>query len=177
MIVTAFDTETTALIYNRTVADKHLPYIVDFYAAAVDLESGEILGEYETLVKPPIPLSEETTNITRLTDEHLKDAPAWKDVMELALAALENATIVLAHNAAFDKEMVEIECARAKRTVRWPPILCSIEATMHLKGYRLSMSALYELLFNMKFADAHRARPDTMALIRCAVELYRRGEL
>ncbi len=45
---------------------------------------------------------------------------------------------------------------------------------MHMKGHRLKMMQLYELLFGEQFADAHRARNDVQALRRLAVELYRR---
>jgi hypothetical protein len=68
-----------------------------------------------------------------------------------------------------------LEFERLKRTIKWPRPICTVESTVHIKGARLSMTKLHKYLFDADFPDAHRAKPDTQALIRCAVELYRRG--
>jgi ATP-dependent DNA helicase DinG len=177
MIVMAFDTETTSLINNRSMADKFLPHVIDFYGAIVDLSTGQIHNEYETLVNPGIPLDEEITRITGLTDADLKNAPAWSAVAGQVEALILSAPAALAHNAAFDAEILDIEFARLKRTIEWPPLICTVEQTRHLKSHNINLNDLYEMLFGERFEDAHRAKPDTVATIRVAMELYRRGML
>src|SRR5262249_43032643 len=91
---------------------------------------------------------------------------------------IESAECVVAHNAAFDKDMLDLEFKRLNLTpIAWPPILCTVEQTIHVTGYRLSLSALYEHLFGETFKDAHRAETDVRALTRCVIELRKRGEL
>jgi DNA polymerase III epsilon subunit family exonuclease len=177
MIVMAFDTETTGLVSNRSVSDKFLPHIIDFYAVIVDLASGQTHGEFGTLINPGIQLDPEITEITKLTDADLKDAPKWEKVADAIEEFIHSGPAVLAHNAAFDVEMVDIEYARLKRKIDWPPLICTVEQTRHLRSHNINLSDLHELLLGFRFEDAHRAKPDTQATVRCAIEMYKRGML
>lgn len=188
MIATIFDTETTGLLQNRTMKDGALPEVIDFYGAVVDLaasvEAGSpvILREYETLIKPSRPLGDKpnpgdkktTTQITGITNEMLAQAPRFAEVAGNIAAILEAAPFGIAHNVSYDHEMIEIEMGRCGKAVRWPRLICTVEATAYLKGKRLTLTALHEYLFSAPFPDAHRAKPDVAALIRCCVELFRR---
>ena len=184
-----FDTETTGLIKNRKVALHKLPEIIEFYGCYCDLKTGEIIQDYECLIRPQyvskketrdvglVELPEVITKVTGLTANDLTFKEIfsyhWVDICRL----FDNADFVIAHNANFDKEMVEIELERLNETFDWPQIICTIEQTMHLKGYRLKLSELYEFLFEEKLKDAHRAKNDVMALKKCCEELYKRDML
>jgi hypothetical protein len=61
--------------------------------------------------------------------------------------------------------------------IKWPDKICTVEQTVHLKGYRVSLSVLHETLFGMPFTGAHRAKVDVSALLFICKELYRIGEL
>jgi len=52
-----------------------------------------------------------------------------------------------------------------------------VEQTQHLKGHRLSLGDLHDLLLGERFSGAHRARADVMALARCVSEMIRRDML
>ena len=175
-----FDTETTGLIENRLRKIERQSEIIEFYGCSVDLDTGHVYGEYETLVKPKaFPMSKETIEKTKtmLTNDMLFSAPSFADVADEVRKWLEGATMCVAHNAAFDREMVDIEMERVGRNVYWPQMVCTIEQTMHLKGFRLSLTNLHQELFGEPFAGAHRAKNDVQALVRCAVELRKRGDL
>jgi DNA polymerase III epsilon subunit-like protein len=178
MIAYLFDTETTGLFDNRSLPLKKLPEIIEFYGCSVNLESGELINEYETLVRPKSPIPEEIIKITHITNEMVADAPAFGDVADNILNAIGNGGNPIAHNAHFDREIIEIEFERLGRQFPWPVRpLCSVEATVHLKGYALKLAGLHELLFAAPFPEAHRAKNDVKALTRCCVELFKRGEL
>lgn len=172
-----FDTETTSLIFNHTLPLQKQGSIIQFYGALVDLSSGEIIKETNHFIKPPKGVSDETIKITHITDEFLEDKPYFAAVANDIREAIECGYRPLAHNAAFDVEMVDVEFERLGQKINWKRPICTVESTIHLKGYRLSLTALHELLFGEGFADAHRADTDTQALIRCACELFKRGEL
>lgn len=177
MIAFIFDTETSGLIENRSIKLDKQPEIIEFYGALVDLTTGEIKAEIDELFKPTKRIEEIITKITTLTNDDLADKPPFSTHAMRIKSTLEEAPLVIAHNLSFDQEMVEIEMERLKKTIIWPAMLCTVEATLHLKGFRLKLSALHEYLFGQPFDGAHRARVDVDALIRCCVELVKRDEL
>jgi DNA polymerase III alpha subunit (gram-positive type) len=179
MIATVFDTETSGLIENRTLRLDRQPEIIEFYACAINLETGEMLDEFDTLIKPKKPVSDEITQITTITNDMLQDAEPFSKHANRIQGILERSPSVIAHNLAFDKDMVEIEFQRLSPGwhIEWPECICTVEQTNHIKGYRLSLSALHQTLFGEPFEGAHRAKVDVQALLRCSVELFKRGDL
>jgi DNA polymerase-3 subunit alpha (Gram-positive type) len=178
MKIFVFDLETSGLIENATVKDELLPDMIEFYGCLVDLETGEVSSEVDTLVKPRRPISEEITRITGLTNEDLETAPSMLEVAPTIKAAIEAAPAVLAHNASFDVEVTSLCFKRVGVPLIWPKRrLCTVEQTIHMKGHRLSLTALHTELFGEGFPAAHRAKNDVMALVEICKELFRRGDI
>lgn len=186
MLALVFDVETTGLIDNRTLRlDKQLN-IIEIYACLADLRYGQVIEEYESLVKPPkpfpevIPIDERKkkkktiTEITGLTNAMLDSSPAFGDIAPQLKRLLETAPCVISHNLSFDKEAVEIEFERLGQTITWPPGVCTVEASIHCKGYRMNLPELHEYLFGKPIIDRHRAKIDTKHLLDCCVEMHRR---
>lgn len=176
-----FDTETTDLLERTHLINLNKqPYITEFYGSIVDLTNGELISEYDTLIKVPVELKEKIVKITGITNDMLVDqhpfsfhAPSIKAFIET-----EGVDIAIAHNLSFDLEMLQVEFERLGMEVKWPKRkVCTVEATIFFKGFRLNLQGLHEYLFGTKFAEAHRAKHDVGALTRCSLELYRRGEL
>jgi len=172
-----FDTETTGLISNRTVRLDRQPHIIEFYGCIADLKTGEIERELDILIKPPVEISAEITKITTITNDLVRDSLPFSAHAADIKSLIESAPLVIAHNMAFDREMVEIEMERAGLTVAWPQILCTVEQTLHMRGFRLTLSALHERLLGAPFSGAHRAKVDVAALLRCCVKLHEKGDL
>ena len=172
-----FDTETTGLIENHTLALDKQPSVIEFFGCLADLKTGKIISSVDTLIKPPKPVSGEVTKITGLTNDDLANAPTFLEVQDKIFPALEGAPIIIAHNLSFDKEMMELEAERLSRKIKWPRLICTVEQTVALKGFRLSLSALHEHLFNETFTGAHRARVDVEALLRCCKKLHKMGAI
>ena len=174
------DTETTGLIFNHSITLDQQPEVVEYFGCVVDLAKRKVLSEYETLVKPTkYPMSPQiiAETKTKLSNEMLKSAPDFQIVAPLIKKQIEKAPLVIAHNASFDKEMINIEFERLDDEIKWPPTLCTVEQTIHIKGRRLSLTNLHIELFKEPFPEAHRARADVMALVRCCNELFKRGLL
>ena len=178
MIAFVYDTETSGLINNRSLPLNKQPEIIEFYGCVVDLRTGEILSEIETLIKPKVAVSDLITRITGIDNDLLQGAPDFTTVAPLIKATLEAQAVVIAHNASFDVEMVDIEFERLNQTIEWSTqVICTVEATLPLKGFRFKLQGLHEHLFGVPFAEAHRAKNDVVALTRCCVELFMRGDL
>lgn len=170
-----FDTETTGLINNRRLPLDKQPHITEFFGVTVDLATGKMGKKVSTLVKPPIHISGEITRITGINDATVADAPPFADVADVIFKAIEKAPVVIAHNLSYDVDMCELEAERLGRKIEWPRKVCTVEQTIHIKSFRLNLSRLHEILFGSPFAGAHRAEADVMALVKCCIELHKRG--
>lgn len=191
MIATLFDTETTGLIQNRTLRITEQPSVIEFYGAVVNLKTGKFGKEYGTLIKPPetsqvldsfnpekMKNGKTIEHMTGISLEMLQDAPSMKEVYPNIKKFIEASKACAAHNLSFDREMMDIEAERLEDKIKWPKIMiCTIEQTMNMKGFRLNLTKLYELLFGEKFEGAHRAKNDVHAQARVAIELFKRGML
>lgn len=173
----ALDTETTALMKNRAMRLDKQPEIFEFYSALFNMNTGEIVDEYSTMIRTTKTLPDEVVKITGVMDKDLTGAPPFSAVAAEIKRRIEVAPLIIAHNASYDQEVIDIEFERLGQKVEWGPLLCTVECTVHLYGFRLSLSALHEHLFGAPFAGAHRASEDTKALIRCVVELRKRREV
>lgn len=171
-----FDTETTALISNSLLAEKHQPQVIEFYGAL--FEGEEQVGELEFFCDPGKPLLEEITRITGIRPDQVAGQPSFGYYSEAVTQMIESADRVVAHNLSYDMAVINFELRRLGESVQWPADkVCTVESTEHLKGHRLNLSSLHELLFGVPFSGAHRARADVEALARCYHELVRRGEI
>ena len=172
-----FDTETTGLIENMTTRFDKQPEVVEFCGIRID-EKGKVLEELDQLIKPSIPITEEISKLNGIDNDMLKDKFHFVGYASAIRDIIERSSMVIAHNAAFDVDMLNLEFKKLKMTrIAWPRIICTVEQTIHIKGYRLTLSDLHEYLFKKKFEGAHRARADVEALARCVIELRKRGEL
>jgi DNA polymerase III epsilon subunit-like protein len=174
-----FDTETTGLVDCSLMPLPKQPRIIEFCGLQVDRE-GAVLQELDFICNPGpgIKLDEVVTKITGLKDSDLVGKPLFRERLDDVLALIADSEMCIAHNLSYDKQLVEFEAQRAGAEVRWPAVMvCTVEETLHFKGFRLSLTALHEHLFGVGFPSAHRARHDVEALVRCVVELFKRGDL
>jgi len=177
MIAVLFDTETTGLVANRTLALSKQPAIIEFYACRANLETGEIYYEYGTLIHTDRHMEKKARDTHHITDAELSTAPQFKQVADTIRTVLTSAPIIIGHNLTFDQEMIELEFQRlGEPPPRWPQPICTVEQTIHYKGHRLGLMELYTHLFTGKF-EAHRAKEDCLAVLRIACELHKRGDL
>lgn len=175
-----FDTETTDLIKSIDLPDKVQPRIIELYAEKLDDVTLEPVDVYHQMFNPGFDVTDEITKITSITNEMLKGKPSFtsqiREVSEFWFAQRWS----VGHNIMFDLDMLFVEVRRAGllRQFPWSPsILCTVEATEHLAGRRLSLTDLHKHLFGEAFDNAHRAKADVQSTARCLRELVRRGEL
>lgn len=164
-----------------------LPEVIEYYGVLADLNSGRVVSELHRMIRPRHRLPSQVaiglratrtiTAITGITDEEVLRARTFPEEAEAIFKQLEEAPLVIAQNASFDREMLDLEALRMDLELEWPPLICTIEQTVHLRGYRLKLADLHELLTGETFEGAHRAKADTHALLRCCVKLAERGEL
>jgi len=175
MIVTVFDTETTGLFASSLMDNEKKPELTEFCAIKYDLEKGEVVKEWDFLVKPKRGIPDEATAITGITNDMVDNEEAFEARIAEIKEALETPDAVIAHNLSYDREMIETELFRCGDTINWPRLICTVEETICIRGYRLILAELHREMTGETFLGAHRARNDVEALLRCVKVLYIRG--
>jgi DNA polymerase III subunit alpha, Gram-positive type len=175
------DLETTGLLVPDANDLRNQPYITEMYFVKLDFNedgSFKFIDEIETLVKPPIPISEEITQITGITNEMLYDKPSFPAIHNRLTSFFLGEEFFIAHNVAFEIGVIRCELARMGMETRfpWPPNqICTVERSLPIHNKRLSLGKLHEYLTGSPHENAHRARADVEALVRCYSGLMELG--
>lgn len=174
-----FDTETTGLSKPIPTKIEKQPFMTEIYALKLSPDM-KMIGEIDQLVKPPIPISKEITDITGIDDNLVKNSPSFFQIYDELYDFFDGCRYVVGQNVEFDINILFYELFRHNfdRKFPWPKNhICTIESSYHYKNKRLKLIDLHNLLFNKGFEKAHRAKNDVMATTRCFIELYNRGDI
>ncbi|MDT8376409.1 MAG: 3'-5' exonuclease [Mariprofundaceae bacterium] len=150
------DTETTGL---DTAGDRIIE--LGFVAFEYDASTGAIyrtLHTYDGFEDPGEPLTEIVRQITGITDEMLKGEKLDSDEI---MAWFEKADIVIAHNAAFDRQMIERRLPATGKS-SWG---CTLNDINWQSENILSRKLDYIACMLGFFFDGHRAVNDAQATL------------
>jgi DNA polymerase-3 subunit epsilon len=155
------DTETTGLDYLQ---DKIIELgMVIFEYDPVTAEIIRVVEQFSGFEDPGFPLSLETTEITGITDD-MVHGQFFDDQQVNRIA--EQASMVIAHNAGFDRKFVEVRFPVFSRL----PWACTV-TQINWQAERISTRILEYLLFKFGwFIDAHRALNDAEGVVQLLLE-------
>ena len=155
------DTETTGL---DTSHDKIIE--LGFIAFEFDGNTGavyKVLHTYSGFEDPHHPLSDEVKNVTGIADEMLVGQKL--DDIEIN-SWLEKSDLIVAHNAAFDRQMMERRLPESCYA-NWACTVQDIDWSAEGIGSRKLDYIAYQLGY---FFDAHRAVNDAEATLQLLIE-------
>lgn len=171
-----FDTETTGLISCIARPLDKQPRVIEFYGELIDTDTGARLAEVDFICDPGCELAPIITKITGLRTHDVAGRAPFADHVDAIAALMRQADACVAHNLSFDRDIIDLEAARAGVAWPWPSrMICTVEQTEWIKSHRLSLTALHTELFGTGFEGGHRARHDVAALTRCFLDLYHKG--
>lgn len=152
------DVETTGLSAGN--GDR----IVEIAIVAATRTTLELV--FESLVNPERPVGEFTSSLTQITDEMVREQPAFREIADDVMAALAGRVFV-AHNVSFDWGFVSREMRLARDLAIEGPRLCTVDLTRrYLSGLkRRNLDAVAEY-FGVEFSERHRAAGDAMVTAR-----------
>jgi DNA polymerase III epsilon subunit-like protein len=173
-----FDTETTGLLMPSAADLFSQPFLVEFYGIRVDKE-WNVIDEFETFAKPPIPIPEDSIRVHNITDEMVSDAPSFIQIADRLIEFFFGVEIAVAHNATYDMGVLlhELERYDLQYKFPWPPKQhCTVEISKPIKNKMLNLDTLYEIATGKpRSGIAHRAKQDVIDLARCYKWLTEQG--
>ena len=109
-----FDTETTG--FNPGLGDSMIEI------GAVKIHNGEVIDRFDELINPGHHIDEAITKVTDISDEDVKDAPNEEEVIKKFKEWIGSLPLV-AHNARFDKNMLDMAYYRYNLGLLTNPII------------------------------------------------------
>jgi len=163
------DFETTGLLLPSSSDLELQPRIIEIGAIKVDNDM-QVVGELSELIDPQQLISEEITRITGIKPKELEGKRKIEEAVPEWAEFFVGATTLVAHNLAFDRDVLYFELLRTgwERRFPFPPKqLCTVDSTMHIKGRRMKLTELYQHTQGEPLAQTHRALDDVRALFAC----------
>lgn len=171
-IYIVFDTETTGLEKPEPVELYKHPFMIEIYCQKIRFDKDNdiiILGEFESLVKPPVPVSDKITEITSITNDMLRKAPTFIEIYDELCRFFLGTTYMVAHNCSFDMGIIRDELKRHDKEYHFPwpkEHICTVERTECITNKRLNLKTLYQIATGKdSFPNAHRAKGDVIPLV------------
>lgn len=152
-----FDLETTGL-------SSRFDHIIEFGGQIV--KDRACIKSLQMFIKPPVPLSAFTTELTGITQEHVQHAKPFEACVDELLDFIGDSVLV-AHNADFDYNFLNESLLRIGRKPLMNPVVDTLDLARSLqsdrKGYRLGQIARsYGIRYDEEVA--HRADYDAEVL-------------
>ncbi|MDG3132691.1 PolC-type DNA polymerase III [Streptococcus suis] len=117
-----FDVETTGL----SAVNNALIQI-----AASKMHKGNIIAEFDEFIDPGHPLSQFTTDLTGITDEHVRGSKPLVQVLHEFQDFCQD-SILVAHNASFDVGFMNVNYERANLPLIEQPVIDTLEFARNL---------------------------------------------
>ncbi|MBQ3381590.1 MAG: DNA polymerase III subunit alpha [Oscillospiraceae bacterium] len=157
------DTETVAFDIETTGLNESTDRITEI--GAVIYAGGEIRDSFQTFVNPGMPIPQEITDLTGITDADVASAPGEKEALE-AFLRFAGGRPLAAHNADFDTGFMRAAAARNGMTFDFPYI-DTLVAAHHLlpELTRFKLDTVSNHLKLPKF-NHHRASDDAAVVAR-----------
>jgi DNA polymerase-3 subunit epsilon len=129
----------------------------------IRVEKGVIVEEFQTVIKPTIPVPESSYKITGIKKKEISVAPAFKEVKDKVYSLMKGSLFV-AHNAKFDYDFMEQEFLRYDMPFTLPS-LCTVKLSRSLYPHypKHNLDTLTKR-FNITIEKRHRAFDDAKAL-------------
>jgi len=131
---------------------------------AVKVRGGAVLGEFQSLVDPGVPIPPAITMLTGITDLMVAGAEPVGTVLPAFLEFAGGATLV-AHNASFDTRFVAANLVRHGYAAMENPVVCTVRLARRLvrdEVRNLKLDTLAHAL-RARTAPSHRALADARA--------------
>jgi len=165
IVFSVVDVETTGLSAQRDRVTE---------VAVVQVQNGQIIHTYSSLINPECPIPPFIQQMTGISDAMVQGAPLFKQVCP-SLERLLAGTVLVAHNARFDKSFLAAEFGRCQISLPELSVVDTVSlARRTVQG--LTNYKLETLCGHFGFeAGGHRALSDALVTAKILLELMKAG--
>lgn len=158
----AFNPNQLYVVVDIETTGGSMPYHRITELGAVKVRNGEVIEKFQTLVNPERWISREIQALTGITNEMVKTAPRFAEVLEEFDEFTKDA-IFVAHNVGFDYGFIQGEFEKCEKRFVRPHICTKVGMKKHYPG--LESYSLKNLTshFNISLTQHHRALCDAEA--------------
>ncbi len=149
-----FDVETTGLsaIYDKVIE-----------LSATKMKDGKVLDRFDEFIDPGFPLSEQTTELTSITDDMVQGSKTEEEVFQMFQDFCKG-SIIAGHNVSFDMGFMNTGYRRHNMPEITQPVIDTLPLARFLypnmRGYRLNTLSKK---FKVSLEHHHRANYDAEA--------------
>ena len=123
-------------------------------------QNGQLLEEFSTLINPGIPMSPAVIAIHGITNEMVKDAPTFEQILPRLLGIFDNCVLV-AHNADFDLSFLRAEFAQCGFNFPSYPVIDTLKLARKSGKFERNRLGIIAQQLGISCAGWHRAMADT----------------
>lgn len=141
-------------------------------------KAGQPVEEFSTLVNPQMPMHPDVIAIHGITNEMVKNAPVFADILPKLLGILDGCVLV-AHNADFDLKFLRYECEQCGMKFPDLPVIDTLKLAKKSGRFEKNRLGFIAGKLGISAAGWHRAMADTkmaeQILYYFLVELSKQG--
>ncbi len=123
-------------------------------------KAGQPVDEFATLINPGMPMHPDVIAIHGITNEMVKDAPKFMDVLPKLLGVLDNCVLV-AHNADFDLSFLQYEFEQCGMHFPKYPVIDTLKLARKSGQFEKNRLGFIAQQLGINCAGWHRAMADT----------------
>jgi DNA polymerase-3 subunit epsilon len=165
MRIALFDTETTGKLSIN-------PYVVQFAIRVIDISYDPylVVQEMMTLVKSPVNVPQTAVAIHGVDQAMSMEGIHPKALCKWYEGIVTKCDMLVAHNAEFDTEVMDLQCRRfLKKEIDLPKVCCTMQETIDLCKIKTEdgefkwpkLEEALDILCGVKLEGAHDALADT----------------
>lgn len=126
---------------------------------AVKIQNHKVIDEWHSLINPQRRISQSITSLTGITNEMVKDAPRFEEVLDSFIKFMGDAVFV-AHNVSFDYGFISEEYRRLDKTFRFPKLCTVAGMRRHYPGQECYKLGFLCERYGLPLERHHRALDD-----------------
>lgn len=128
-----------------------------------------LIDEIHTYIDPKIPIPEKAKEITKITDEQVKNKKFTKDIINKIKSFLKLGNIIIGHNIEFDisilaSELYRLEEKDLAKNLFEKKQFCTMKNAYKIQkgGKYIKLETLYSMFYKEKLGNSHDAKVDVL---------------
>jgi DNA polymerase III epsilon subunit family exonuclease len=164
--------ETDYVVFDFETTGAKVPPCRVTEVGAYHVKDGKIVGEFQTLINPECEIPLFITQLTRISDSMVRNAPKFAEIADDLLEFMGDSVLV-AHNARFDMMFLNHEIGLIHQGYKMKnPQLCTVKLSRrllpHIENHKLNTVARH---FCVDLTNHHRAAADAHATAKIFINL------